>query len=115
MQIHCLFSISQYSVRTRENTDQNNSECKQFLRSDNYEKNYIIANKFQLKPRWHVNCFDYKKELRSFKFNNDAILPRFDYGDEIYVEITYICEEPWAILTLRSSAKPSFDFVPKKL
>ena len=115
MQMHCVFSISQYLVLMQENTDQNNSEYGHFLRSDNYEKNYNITNKFQLKPRWHVHCFDYKKLLRSFKFNNGAILPRSDYGAEIYVEITYICEEPWAILTLTSSATPSFDFVLKKL
>ena len=35
-------NISPYSVRMRENTDQNNSEYGQFSRSDSYGKSYIF-------------------------------------------------------------------------
>ena len=51
-------------------------------------KNYDMANKFRQNPRRHVCCFDCKMALRSFRFNNGAILPRADYRATIK-DITY--------------------------
>ena len=43
---------------------------------------------FNKKTRQHIYCFDCKMVLRPFTFNNGAILPRADYGAEIYLEMS---------------------------
>ena len=78
-------------------------------------KNYNIANKFRQNPRQHVYCFGSKMTLRSFTFNNSAILPRGDNGAVVNVEITYTGEITSGNWTLISIAVPDFDLVLKKL
>ena len=61
--------------------------------TNGYKLNYNIAKKFRQNLRRHACCFDCKMGFRlSFYNNNGAILPRFDYGAAVKLEITYTGE-----------------------
>ena len=70
--------------------------------TDSYNKNYNMAKKFLQNPRRHLYCFHCKLALRSFTFNNGAILPYVKYGAAVKLEVSYIGEVPGANLTLAS-------------
>ena len=81
--------------------------------TNNYNKNYNIANKFRQNPRRHVHCFYCKMAPRPFTFNNGQISQSVNFRAAVKLEITYIDEVPGAYLTLASIKVPSFDFFLK--
>ena len=57
--------------------------------TNNYNKNYNIANKFPQNPRQHVYCFDCKTALWLFTFSKGAILPSVKNRAVIKLEMMY--------------------------
>ena len=67
--MHCVKSvfIRSYSVRMRENADQNNSECRHFLRSDSIMQLHIAIEK-------SIACSQKQKSLTCGKRYNVLLI-----------------------------------------